>query len=185
MSGVSRAILGSALAVTATLLLAALSRAPQHAGADADALLRLSWSGQPERVEVCRTVTEDELATLPQHMRQAVVCEGRSAEYHLRVTLDGTTVADEPVSGGGARGDRPIYLYREFALTPGTHALALRFTLTDSTAASAVARPRFDALPRTLALDTTLTLGPRAVALVTFEAGEGALVVRTTPTENR
>lgn len=185
MSRVPRAIVGAMLALGATLLLAALSRAPQGAGSDAGALLRLSWSGQPERVEVCRTVPEEELRNLPRHMRQPVVCEGRSADYHLRVTLDGATVADGPVSGGGARRDRPIYLYREFALAPGTHAVSLRFTLTDSTAASAATRPRFDALPRTLALDTTLALGSRAVALVTYDAESHALVVRTAPAAGR
>jgi hypothetical protein len=94
-------------------------------------------------------------------------------------------VADEPVSGGGARRDRPIYLYREFALAPGTHAVALRFTLTDSSAASAATRPRFDALPRTLALDTTLALGPRSVALVTYDAELQALVIRAAPVAER
>jgi len=188
MSGVPRAILGSALAIAATALLAALSRAPQRASTDAGALLRLSWSGQPERVEVCRTVPEEELRNLPRHMRQPVICEGRSAEYHLRVTLDGATVADEPVWGGGVRHDRPVYLYREFPLPPGTHALAARFVLAESSAATAVtaARPtRLDALPRNLTLDTTLTLAPRAVALVTYDPEQGALVVRTAQTAKR
>jgi hypothetical protein len=185
MSRVPRALLGSALAIAATALLAGLSRAPQHWGRDARPLLRLSWSGQPERVEECRTLPDEELRNLPRHMRQPVVCEGRSAEYHLRVTLDGVTVADEAVSGGGVRHDRPVYLYREFPLTAGTHPLSVRFVLADTSGATAARQVRFDALPRTLALDTTLTLGPRAVALVTYDPAQGALVVRTAQTATR
>jgi len=164
--------LGGVVAVGATVLLAALSRAPQPVGDGHGGLLRLSWSGQPERVEVCRTMPDEELAALPQHMRQPVVCEGRAADYHLVVTVDGAVVTDEPVTGGGLRHDRPVYLYREFPLSPGAHALTVRFALAD-TAAPAPARAapgRLDALPRVLTLDTAITLRPRTVALVTYDA---------------
>jgi len=177
-----RAILGSGLAMAATALLAALSRAPQGMGDDEEGLLRLSWSGQPERVEVCRTVTDEELQNLPRHMRQPVLCEGGSAEYRLRVTVDGTTLVDEDVTGGGLRRDRPIYVYREFPLTPGPRALSVRFELADEPAEigeTTATRARFDALPRALTLDTTLTLNPRAVALVTYDAERRALVIRS------
>jgi hypothetical protein len=183
MSGV-RWTLGAGLAIGATVLLAALSRAPQRVGDGDGGLLRLSLSGQPERVEVCRAVAEEELRNLPQHMRQPVICEGRSADYRVRVTLGGAIVADERATGGGVRHDRPIYLYREFPLPPGTHTLTVRFDLADSTASSAPSAltamtARIDALPRTLTLDTTLTLGPRAIALVTYDPEHGGLVIRT------
>ena len=177
-----RAILGSALALAATALLAALSRAPQGMGSGEGGLLRLSWSGQPERVEVCRTVSEEELRAVPRHMRQPVICEGRSAQYRLRVMLDGSTLVDELVTGGGLRRDRPIYFYREIPLTPGSRALSVRFELADEPAeiGGTTATPaRLDALPRALILDTTLALNPRAVALVTYDADRRALVIRS------
>lgn len=175
-------VLGGIVALAATLALAALSRAPQHAYGDEVGLLRLSWSGQPERIETCRTVPEEELENLPRHMRQAVVCEGRAAEYHLTVVQNGETLADGAVWGGGVRHDRPIYLYREFPFSPGAHRLIVRFTLRDASAEDTEpgeSHTRLDALPRTLDLDTTLTVGAREVVLVTYDAERGALVLRT------
>jgi hypothetical protein len=96
--------------------------------------------------------------------------------------LDGSTLVDELVTGGGLRRDRPIYVYREFPLTPGPRALSVRFELADEPAEigeTAATRARFDALPRALTLDTTLALNPRAVALVTYDADRRALVIRS------
>ena len=188
MSRRGRAIIGVAVAVGATAGLAALSRAPQQVHPTDAGLLRLSWSGQPERIEVCREVPEAELANLPRHMRQAVVCEGRSATYQLTVVQDGETLLEGPVWGGGVRHDRPVYLYREFAADPGSHHLIVRFTRLDEPAArdappdSASARPgrgRLDRLPPRLALDTTIVVPPRRVVLVTFDPEQRGLVVRT------
>ena len=185
----ARVILGSALAIAATALLAALSRAPQRARGGEAGLLRLSWSGQPERVEVCRAVPRAELENLPRHMRQAVICEGRSAEYRLTIVRDGETLADEPVSGGGVRRDRPIYVYREFAADPGRHHLVVRFTRVDApsspsagaedTTAARPGRSRLDRLPSELTLDTLIVVRPRGVALVTFDPATHELVMRT------
>jgi hypothetical protein len=176
------------LALAGTALLAALSRAPQRVHAGEGGLLRLSWSGQPERVEACREVPEEELEKLPAHMRQRVICEGRSAQYHLTVVRDGDTLAQGPVWAGGVRHDRPIYLYREFPVAPGTHDLTLRFALADSVrdeeregdqASDRRPRGRLDRLPRSLALDTTITLSAREVVLVTYDPAREALVVKT------
>src|SRR5690606_24552456 len=52
--------------------------------------LRLSWSARPERIEVCRTLSAEELAARPVHMRREVECEGRSATYALQVAVDGS-----------------------------------------------------------------------------------------------
>ena len=38
-------------------------------------------------------------------MRQAVACEGTTAEYRLQVRIDGALVADRVVHGGGLRRD--------------------------------------------------------------------------------
>lgn len=181
MTRFARPALGWLLAVSATVLLAALSRAPQRTGADDAGLLRLSWSGQPERLEVCRTVTDEELARLPQHMRQSVVCEGRSADYRLHVEVDGAPVTNDTVTGGGLRRDRPVYLYREFPLTPGARTLSVRFERSDTAGLGQTATnaSRLDALPRSLVLDTAITLAPRAVILVTYDADRQTLILRS------
>lgn len=181
MRRVARAVAGSGLAIGATVLLAALSRAPQGTGSRSGGLLRLSWSGHPERVEVCRAVSDAELQRLPRHMRQPVICDGRTADYRLGVTVDGVTLADDPVTGGGFRRDRPIYLYREFPLAAGPHELVVRFDLADPAAGTEPdsTSSRLDALPRALTLDTVITLHPRTVALVTYDPERRALAIQS------
>jgi hypothetical protein len=182
MRRVSRAVAGSGLAIGATVLLAALSRAPQSTGSPSGGVLRLSWSGHPERVEVCRAVSDEELQRLPRHMRQPMICDGRTADYRLGVTVDGVTLADDPMTGGGFRRERPIYLYREFPLAAGPHQVVVRFDLADTaagTAARGSTSSRLDALPRALTLDTAITLQPRTVALVTYDPERRALAIQS------
>lgn len=184
-----RRLAGTGLAVLGALGTAALSRAPQPGFGSSAGLVRLSWSGRPDRVEVCREVSADEQAALPAHMRQAVVCEGRSAEYRLTVVTDGDTVMDEAVFGGGVRHDRPVYLYREISAAPGPHRLLLRFARVDSAPGDpagarplpGAARARLDQFPPLLTLDTTVVLQPSRVVLVTFRPERQALIAEGGP----
>ena len=90
--------------------------------------LRLSWSARPERIEVCRTLSHEELEELEEHMRQRVQCEGHFATYALRVESDGRVLSQSVVRGAGFRHDRPLYLLRELDLPPGVHHLRIEFT---------------------------------------------------------
>ncbi|HSR15711.1 MAG TPA: hypothetical protein VLL51_08160 [Gemmatimonadales bacterium] len=182
-----------------TLLTAGLSRLPWRM-AGGDAVIRLSWSGRPERLEVCRRLSDAELAERPAHMRQAVVCEGTTASYRFEVALDGTTVAEGLLRGGGFRNDRPIYLLRDLEVPPGEH--DLRVTLarvesarpdsTDQAADSAGLtldrdvreaeerqRRRLEALPAALRLEERVVLAPRQVLLVTYDPDARRLALRT------
>ncbi|HSH75918.1 MAG TPA: hypothetical protein VLA09_09575, partial [Longimicrobiales bacterium] len=91
MTRVARLVAG-AVAVSAALAIAWLSRAPTRYAGEDDALLRLSWRLAGVRVEECRRRTEEELAALAPHMRTPEVCTGSIASYELRVALDGTEV---------------------------------------------------------------------------------------------
>ena len=179
-----RTLLGGVIAVGASVLLAAVSRAPQPAHGPETGALRLAWRAQPERIDVCRTVPEAELANLPRHMRQPVLCEGRSAEYRLTIANDGVQLADDTVHGGGARRDRPMYLYREFALEPGPHDLTIRLERIGEASPSAAAgsQPRtgtrLEALPAALQLSRRVLVPPRGVVLVTYDQERQELVVR-------
>jgi len=119
--------LGGAAALGGAVLTAAVSRAPLIAYPDPTPMVRLAWSVRPERIESCRTLSDAELANVPAHMRQRVQCEGRSAKYRLLVTVDGATLLDTTVTGGGARSDRPVYVLRDVPVPPGTRALAVTF----------------------------------------------------------
>ena len=186
----TRTLLGGVIAVGASVLLAAVSRAPQPAHGTETGALRLAWRAQPERIEVCRTVPEAELANLPRHMRQPVLCEGRSAEYRLTIANDGVQLADDTVHGGGARRDRPMYLYREFALEPGPHDLTIRLerigeagpVAAADSAPATESQPRtatrLVALPAALQLARRVLIPPRGVVLVTYDQERQELVVR-------
>lgn len=125
MSRAARILVGALLAVAAMAGTVALSRAPYATGQGDVALLRLSWSGRPQRIERCRELSDAELAERPAHMRRRLECEGRSARYAVRVAVDGRTAALDTVTGGGLRGDRAIHMLREFPVAPGARALAV------------------------------------------------------------
>lgn len=134
MRGVIHRTLGAALALGVTGVLVAGSRASHRLASGEVALLRLSWSGRPERIETCRRLSAEELAAMPAHMRREVECEGHPARYLVRVRDGGTTLLADTVTGGGVRGDRAIHLLRELPLAPGRHALEVEVSRLDQVA---------------------------------------------------
>ena len=200
-----RALTAIAVTAAALVLLARASAAPLPFHASPAAGLRLSWSARPERIEVCRTISEEELAQRAEHMRQRVECEGRFATYSLRVEVDGRVAGEDVVRGAGLRSDRPLYLLREFELSPGLHTIHVSFTRREKTDDDAAAfapavSPDADtglyagraqreateharraraAIPARLSLDTSLTFAPRQVRLITLNAERGGLQLLT------
>jgi hypothetical protein len=184
MNVVQRAV-GVLVALAVLAGIAALSRVP-YATHDADrALLRLSWRARGERIESCRRATPAELANVPAHMRREVICEGvHVAPYRLRVTVDGRTLADGVVAGSGVAGDRPIYLLREFELRPGLHHLTVAFEKQSNGGDDRDDDPqsrgpsereherdaRRGTVPPRLTVDTSLTILPGSVVLVTYDS---------------
>lgn len=171
---------------------------------DPTPIVRLAWSVRPERIEACRTLTDAELADVPAHMRQRVQCEGRSARYRLTVRVDVTPRVDTTVTGGGARSDRPVYVFREVSVPEGAHRLEVRFEREalprdsagpeaeesgpDSLLAGRAQREaqerlrrREEAVPATIDLTTPITAEARTVLLVTYDIDRRTLVLRTRP----
>jgi hypothetical protein len=211
VSGAARAFVGVVLALAVMGGIVALSRAPYATGAGGRALLRLSWSGRPQRIERCRRLTEAELAERPAHMRQEVECEGRPARYAVRVALDGRTASLDTVTGGGLRGDRAIHMLREFPLEPGARTVAVEIARIDEVDEEVEEeeeesdhdddhdeedsgpgdravrgreerrRRRLEALPARLELTRSLRLEPGAVVLVTYEPSRRELLLVTDP----
>jgi hypothetical protein len=173
------------LGVTVMVGLAAASHSPWRVHPERDGVLRLNLSARPERLERCRTLSEEELASRPAHMRQPVICDGEAASYRLVVTRDGAPLLDAELTGGGARRDRPIHLLREYLLPAGTVHLAItldRIDAADSVVVDTAAATRIaEALPRALRLDTTVVVAPRRVVMVTYEPRQRRLVALTGP----
>jgi hypothetical protein len=177
----SRRLLGILLAVGITLAIAALSRVPYTAARGEEAMLRLSWRTPGEYVEECRTVSEEELARQPAHMRRKQVCEGRLLPYELRVLLNGELVVEEVVVAAGARQDRPLYVYKEIPLPAGDYHVEVDWRAVSGAASGGT--PAGPA-PRHLRLGAELRMEQREVALITYDSdtrrfrAKGAGVIR-------
>ncbi len=154
------------VALVATIAIGALSQVPYRVETEDQAWIRLSWRVRTERIEECRTLTAEEIAELPVHMRREEVCEGRGVPYRLRLALDGIELEDGLIRGAGARGDRPIFVYRELRTRPGSHRLEITF------------EPELDGAEGSLRLAADLDLAAGEIALVTRPEGEARLVVR-------
>jgi hypothetical protein len=192
---VPRVIVGVVASAVGLVALGRASTAPVRYHDDDLARIRLSWSARPERIEVCRTLSQKELEEREEHMRQRVECNGTFATYALVVTVDGRRAVNTVVRGAGLRHDRSAYLLRDIDLPSGPHRVVISFTRREKTdddaaafapAASAAndtglfagrasreavehARRARAAVPARLMLDTTITLAARQVAVVTFD----------------
>lgn len=194
----------TAAAIVAALSLAAMTRisaAPVGLEGSESAKLRLSWSARPERIETCRVLSQEELEEREEHMRQRVECEGRFATYALEVFVDDQPVHQSVVRGAGLRHDRPIYLLREIAVSPGTHRIRISFRRREKTDNDAAAfeietssardsgifagraereavehaRRARAAIPAQLTLERSLAFRNGRVVVVTFESERGSL----------
>ncbi|MDO8665843.1 MAG: hypothetical protein Q7J79_04475 [Gemmatimonadales bacterium] len=168
---------GVLVALVVTAAVGVLSSVPYESRRGSDAFVRLAWRARGERVETCRRLTPEEVARTPVHMRREEVCEGRILPYRLAVTLDGASAAQESVASGGSRQDRPLYVFREIAVAPGRHRLGVSFSRLGFVREDEGERER-GGLPERLDLDTTLTLGPRQVALVTYDEERRRLILK-------
>ena len=202
--------LAAIVTAAAALALAAVSTAPFRVHAEPTARLRVAFSARPERIERCRTLSADELANVPEHMRQAEVCEGTTAHYRLEVRRNDSLVDTALLRGGGLRHDRRLYALRELVVPSGRSTIDVRLTRLDTVAArrddddhergerehddddgrhgirardlDERRRRVADEIPPSLDLREDVTLGPREVLLVTYDQASRRLrTVRDTP----
>lgn len=180
------------LLATALLAIASDIPVPWHDGDEA--MLRLSLRARPERMEHCRAPSRQELEQMAEHMRQRLICDGTTASYLLRVSIDGNQVDSQVVRGGGLRNDRPLQVLSEYGVAPGTRRLAVTIERretpnnsgdhdmtieSDPDSGTFAGRARREAgerersrrvaIPSLLTLDTLIAVEPRTVILVSFD----------------
>lgn len=111
---------GAALAVVLGAVMVVASDA-RHVPPPAEPALVVSFNHPGERGEDCRTLTPEELAARPPHMRQPQICERRRAPVRLRVTVDGTPHLDETYAPGGLSEDGTSVAMARLPLPAGAH----------------------------------------------------------------
>jgi hypothetical protein len=112
--------------------LGAFSAFPWTASPPGAALLRLTVQHVAALEEGGGSLSPEELAKLPRHMRPQSAERartGRRRDTRLRVTLDGRRLLDRVYRPGGLRHDGPTFAYEELALPTGRHRLEV--TLAD------------------------------------------------------
>ena len=177
-------ILGAIVAAGLVAGLVRASSAPLIVHPSNDGLLRLAWSARPERIQKCRQRSDEELARLPQHMRQPLACEGTTAEYRLQVRVDGALVVERIIRGGGLRRDRRLYVFEELPLRAGIEtAIDVRVDRVEPDAGPPAVSdaessgPRVDFVPPHLAFERRLRVAPRQVVMITYDRERAALVL--------
>lgn len=171
-----RRSLAGALAIAVLIAVVWVSNAPMTAHRSPDAALRLAWSARPERIERCRQLSEEELARLPQHMRQPIECEGITASYRLQVRVEGALVAERVVHGGGLRRDRRLFVFDELPVPAGDSTIDVRFDRVEPDQAAAVTdKEDRGEVPPHLTLTERVRFSPRQVVLVTYDSGRRVL----------
>lgn len=131
----TRRVMGAGLAAGLLWMIGAGSVAGWDGAASDAAVVRVSWSARPERIETCVRVSDEELARRPAHMRRQYECEGTTARYQLTVLSNDTTIYTQMVRGGGLRHDRELYVSRDIRIAPGSVRLSVRFVRLDSSTA--------------------------------------------------
>lgn len=91
------------------------------------ALLRVTLRSSVGTAQVCRRVTEEELAVTPMHMRRAEVCETHAVPYRLEVRGGDKMLLDRTYEASGLRGDRPLAVSEDIPMPEGRHDVSIRF----------------------------------------------------------
>lgn len=149
------------------LCVGAFANGPTYRSLGADqAVLKLSFShpGQPKGE--CRMRTPEELAALPQQLRQPRICPRERLPVTVELRVDGQLVHSQVVQPAGLSRDGSATVYRRFAVPAGRHVLSA--ALRDSARADG-----FD-----YANAAELTLAPAQVLTVDFDSERHAFVFR-------
>lgn len=169
------------------------STAPLRVTTSDDAIVRLSLGARPQRIETCRTQSDEELEKLAPQMRQRVICEGVAARYRLSVRRNGEVIHQQLVRGGGLRHDRRLYVSRELLVPAGPGVFTVELVRIDTVSGrdeeheeeeeheramspdrqrreeEEHRRRREEDVPPALRVEVEAALEPREVLLVTYD----------------
>lgn len=174
MRTIARRLIGSAVAALVLVGVGAGSRVPVSFAATDSALVRLTWRTVGERVRSCRQLSAEELEKIPSHMRRTEECSSVTLPYRLTVEIGGRQVGDRLVHAAGARQDRPMFVFQEYAVPPGDHRLRVKYERAEDPPAGAEA---VGETPEELELDTTVRVAARQIVVVTYDPDQRRLIL--------
>ena len=130
------------------------------------AQIKLSFVHAGAHAQRCRKRSAEELASLPENMRKAVVCGRERIPLLVELAIDDRIVYRAVLTPTGLSGDGPAQVYARFAVLPGRHEIVAR--LRDS-----IRTEGFD-YERTAAVD----LNPEQNLAIDFRSEGGGFVFR-------
>jgi len=140
------------------LCLLALGSALPYSDRAPQAHLRLAARIPVQMNLSCRQLTAEQIANLPAHMRKAEDCTRSPIPYAYELFIDGKSIAKNEVDIAGVRGDKPMIIEEEYALSPGEHAITLTLA------------PRPPADARTFELGFSAAFGKNEAELIYYDA---------------
>lgn len=144
-----------------------LSVAPRYSPIPPDqALIKVSFSHQGQRLGECRQRSAEELAGMAPNMRVAADCPRERAPILLEVALDGAPLLRTTLEPTGLSRDGTAYVYQRFPVPAGEHRVIAR--LRDDSRAEGFTHER----------STTVELAPAQVLVVDFDAGQGGFLFK-------
>ncbi|MBP8098772.1 MAG: hypothetical protein KAY03_05600 [Arenimonas sp.] len=118
-----QAILYAAFAAT----LAIFSHWPRYQHLEPDqALIKLSFTHQAQRLGECEELTAAELAKLPPNMRAPTRCPRERAPVTVEVDIDGVLAHRQVAKPSGLSNDGAAAVYQRLEVAAGRHVIAVR-----------------------------------------------------------
>lgn len=127
MNNWARLLGQAALYALFALTLAVFSRWPvyQHLPPD-QALFKLSFSHQGQRLGECIEQSADELAKLPPNMRAPKRCPRERSPLRVQVEIDGSVVHEQTAQPSGLSRDGASAVYQRLPVSAGKHRVTVR-----------------------------------------------------------
>ena len=129
------------------------------------ALIKVSFVHHGKRVNECRRRTAEELAKLPPNMRAPLLCQRERAPVRIEVDVDGVPAYAAVAMPSGLSRDGASSVYHRFALSAGTHRIAVR--LKDSAGGGGFDYSR----------EANVTLKPAQVLVIDFDDDQGGIAL--------
>lgn len=129
-----------------------------------EGMLRMSWKLTGQRQEDCRDLSEKEILARPKHMRKSRECSEIYYSYMLRYKI-GDVTGQESIQPAGMRKDRPLLIFKEIKLKPGTYAVDIEFSTREVSA-------------QKFSFSGNVQINPNKVALITRNKNEQEFIVK-------